>query len=249
MSRKELTVHQRCLLSIVRENIEEYWGEGAFANTFLQDHSGCVPDEYIGEDIYGAIHNKFYAVFSAIARVVEKETGMAFLFTTVSPSYEDITKVILHGYYRGQEEVILLVERIKAWNLWWLSQEKMEESLECWYEEALQAALAYSPSGLKGLRLYEFTILVRNGEQEYLPRQAVAARSLEQARQFAQDYTANFYDGAQWDEGYGAWYPPQGYPAWRLEDVKELDHIIAPIASGEGTAVFKVGPALETEVE
>ena len=237
---------QQTLTDMVRENIQEYWGEGAFDRTFLQDHGGCVPEEYIGEDLHVAIHEKFYAVFSAIARAVEKEAGMAFAFTTVSPSYEDTTRVILHGYYRGQEEVLLLVERIKAWNLWWPSQEEMGESLERWYNEALQAALAYSPSpGLEGLQLYEFTLLVRDGEQEYLPHQVVAARSLEQARQFAQDYCANFYDGAQWDEGYGAWYPPQGYPAWRLEDVRELDHIVAPIASGGGTVTFKVGSALE----
>jgi len=246
---------QEQLVAMVRENIEEYWGEGAFEAAYLQDHGACVPEQYIGEDLCKAICDKFYAVFSAIARVVEKKDGMAFVFTTVASSCEDTTRVILHGYYEDRKEVLLLVERIKAWNLWWPSEEEMGEDLERWYNEARKNALEVRPREIaisqgrppEGFRLYQFTILFRDGEWEYLSPQVVAAKSPEQAEEFAQEYCATFYEAAQWDEGEGAWYHPKGYPAWRVQWVRELARIVAPIASGRGTATFKVRPVLGKE--
>lgn len=92
------------------------------------------------------------------------------------------------------------------------------------------------------LKLYHFTIEVRDGESEYLcggPFHLIAASSEEEAWQYAEEYAKTFFgEGSEEEDGW--WWDPGGTRACRACILEELDSITVPIAGGEGKASFTI---------
>jgi hypothetical protein len=85
---------------------------------YFEDPKGCIPDEYIGEDLMNDIQSKFYFPL-AFLRLLFFSKHAAFrnetLIITIDPSYESPTNYNLILYER---RIVLLQDNWAAWKFW-----------------------------------------------------------------------------------------------------------------------------------
>ncbi len=90
------------------------------------------------------------------------------------------------------------------------------------------------------MRLYEFTLEVQDGENEYLLHQFVAASADRLAARSIQRAAQNFRPNAKYDAKSNLFEAREGYPMWRIGSIREVTEIVAPSADGGGVVVFSV---------
>jgi hypothetical protein len=77
--------------------------------TFFTDYDGCIPIEYISDDLLLDIETKFFYLLSFVRSLVKCGTDVKI---TIMPSYSDMTI-----YTVSTEAVVLEDNGAKAWNL------------------------------------------------------------------------------------------------------------------------------------
>ncbi len=90
------------------------------------------------------------------------------------------------------------------------------------------------------MRLYEFTLEVQDGENEYLLHQFVAASTDRLAARFVQRAAQNFRPNAKYDAKSHLFEAREGYPMWRIGSIREVTEIVAPCSDGGGIVTFSV---------
>lgn len=103
---------------------------------YLDPQDGCLPDEFIGDELLYSIQSKFYEFFQCITQALEKDilepqkAGGAWISIWIDPSYDDETYVLV----TFQSAVLLLYGR-KAWNFSWPAiAELKKEMSELYYD-------------------------------------------------------------------------------------------------------------------
>lgn len=105
----------------------------AFRKMYLQDPHGCVPDEFVGDDVLYAIKGKFYWPFHAVREQLKKEFGNdSRMWIYVDPCHDDTTYALL----TLKNEYVLLSYASKPWSYWWKSEPEMQKELEQWHRAA-----------------------------------------------------------------------------------------------------------------
>lgn|GEM_PF-2760422 len=122
----------RTLVSSVRREINNWHSSRqAFRKMYLQDPHGCVPDEFVGNDLLYSIKEKFYWPLNAVREQLEKEFGNEPpLWVYVDPCYDDTTYALLT---LGNEHVLFSYGS-KPWTFWWKSEAEMGKELRDWYK-------------------------------------------------------------------------------------------------------------------
>jgi len=101
-----------------REQCEAYW---------FKENDGCVPSEYLGEDLYNDIINKFYAPFLYIVENIEKEFKLSsmVLRICVMPCHEGESYVVIHD-----DEKVYLTYQCKAWQFWFGNTKEFDDFVQ-----------------------------------------------------------------------------------------------------------------------
>lgn len=114
------------LLESLRGSVQELFGEEddpdeAIRQLYIGQKDGCVPDDYIGDDLGRAIYRKFYSMGDAIRKLV-----------AVAP--DDLVEIHIEADYVDMtwmaficEDQILLLWQCKPWNFCWSSVDAMFE--------------------------------------------------------------------------------------------------------------------------
>lgn len=108
----------------LKTEIVNQWGcddneQEVLQKLFLQELKGCMPEEFIGDDILTEIRNKYYAFFGAIRDEIEP-----FIEIWIDPSYEDCTATLMI-----LEDKLLYKDCQKAWNFWFGSEEALMDEM------------------------------------------------------------------------------------------------------------------------
>ncbi len=96
---------------------EEDKGDVLVKKLYLEPQEGCVPDEFIGEELLYAVKSKYYAFFSVIRDEVQKEylekkkIHRPWISIVIDPSFEDVTYVVMTF-----QAALLYEHQSKAWN-------------------------------------------------------------------------------------------------------------------------------------
>lgn len=91
-------------------------GDVLVKKLYLEPQEGCVPDEFIGEELLYAVKSKYYAFFSVVRDEVQKEylakkkIQRPWISILIDPSYEDVTHVVM-----AFQAVLLYEHQSKAW--------------------------------------------------------------------------------------------------------------------------------------
>lgn len=133
----------RQMIARVRKVINVWHGQrDAFRKMYLEDPKGCVPEEFIGDDILYAIKGKFYWPFDAVRAQLKKEFGDdRSMYIYVDPCWDDTTYSLL----TLGNEYLLLSYGSKPWTFWWENEQDMKKDLEIWYEIARGRYQKYRP--------------------------------------------------------------------------------------------------------
>lgn len=108
------------MLRNLKANVREHWGvrgdpDKDLREMYLKEPDGCLPDEYLGDDVSQDIINKFYWFLYAIRSEFEE-----FVEIYVVPSYESETVYLMvHGLK------LLVKGHAKAWNFWCENEEEL----------------------------------------------------------------------------------------------------------------------------
>ena len=92
-------------------------GDVLIKKLYLDPQEGCVPDEFIGEELLYAVKSKYYAFFSVVRDEVQKEylekkkIQRPWISIVIDPSYEDVTYVVMTF-----QAALLYEHQSKAWN-------------------------------------------------------------------------------------------------------------------------------------
>ncbi len=82
------------------------------------------------------------------------------------------------------------------------------------------------------MKLYEFTLEVQDGENEYLLPQFVAASTDRLVARFVQNTAQNFRPHAQYDAKANLFQAREGCPTWRIGSIREVTEIVVPHLKG-----------------
>ncbi len=93
------------------------------------------------------------------------------------------------------------------------------------------------------MKLYEFTLEVQDGENEYLLPQFVAASTDRLAARFVQRTAQGFRPHARYDAKANLFQAREGCPTWRIGSVREVTEIVVPCADGGPVVRFAVQAA------
>jgi hypothetical protein len=131
------------MLRCTQKQVNEWHSRrDAFRKLYLQDPKGCVPEEFIGDDILYAIKGKFYWPLNAVREQLEKEFGSdPPMWVYVDPCYDDTTYALL----TLGNELVLFSYGSKPWTFWWENEQDMKKDLEIWYEIARGRYQKYRP--------------------------------------------------------------------------------------------------------
>jgi len=97
---------------------------------YLDPQEGCVPDEFIGEELHYAVKSKFYGFFSVIRDKVhseyleKKRISCPSISISIDPSYEDATTVVV-----SFQNAVLCEYNAKAWNFVWSSVAELQKEM------------------------------------------------------------------------------------------------------------------------
>ena len=97
------------------------------------------------------------------------------------------------------------------------------------------------------MKLYEFTLEVQDGENEYVLSRFVAASTPQAAARFAKNTAKDFQPFARYDAHSNWWEGRGGYPVWRIGSMREVNEIVVPSSEGAGVVVFAVQQVYRTE--
>jgi hypothetical protein len=104
-------------------------------NMYFENPSGCVPTEYLGEDVMNDIHTKFYYPLAFLVWCFQKmhpELNKDSLLITIDPSYDCATNFILHLF---EQKITLLQGSWNAWSFWFKSEADFEDWMDDCFEE------------------------------------------------------------------------------------------------------------------
>ena len=97
------------------------------------------------------------------------------------------------------------------------------------------------------MKLYEFTLEIRDGEQEYILSRYVAANTLNAAVRFAKNTALHFQPNTRYD-AHTDWYEaPVGYPIWRIDSIQEVNELHVPAADNTSIVTFTVQQFYRTD--
>ncbi len=105
-------------------------GELLIKKLYLDSQEGCVPDEFIGEELLYAVKEKFYAIFSVIRDKVaadylhKKNIHCPPISILIEASYEDVTYVVVLF-----QNAVISEYNAKAWNFVWISPEELQKEM------------------------------------------------------------------------------------------------------------------------
>ncbi|OGW81660.1 MAG: hypothetical protein A3G33_08375 [Omnitrophica bacterium RIFCSPLOWO2_12_FULL_44_17] len=117
---------------------------------YLEPQEGCVPEEFVGEDLLYAIKSKYYDFFSVIRDKVENEylrekkihnSGISIY---VDPTYEDTTHVLVIF-----QDVVLCEHDSKAWNFVWPTSEALQKEMANIYYDVRDKLNQYFLEGIR----------------------------------------------------------------------------------------------------
>jgi hypothetical protein len=103
-------------------------------NMYFEDPNGCVPAEYLGEDVMNDIHTKFYYPLAFLVGFFQKihpELKKDSMLITIDPSYECATNYIMNLF---EKKITLLQGSWNAWTFWF----KDEADFENWVDDCLK---------------------------------------------------------------------------------------------------------------
>lgn len=145
------TTRARLRIEDFREFLVDHLGERDYAeqyltDVYLRDPEGCLPEDYLGDDLFISIRDKFWYPIRWLADAIAATTGGAVpassIQIVIEPSYNDSTHVVVFSGTR-----LLFHESWKAWRFWW----QTDDQFEAWANEvraAICARLACEASSL-----------------------------------------------------------------------------------------------------
>jgi len=114
-----------------KENAME---EDYIKDVYLTDNDGCIPSQYLGDDINRDIRGKFARPLNFIIEKVQKELGAKkeglWLYPMIDADYEDATHaaIVMVTHSTGRRD-FLYYNSEKAWNYWFQTREDFEKEL------------------------------------------------------------------------------------------------------------------------
>lgn len=112
---------------------DEDTGKQYFKDVYLSEYEGCIPENWLGDDVMKDIQGKYYTFFRPIVDKALEDLGMGghFVRIAVDPSYEDTTTVVI---YHPDSKRVLLDYDEKAWHFKFRSLKELEEFASGTYE-------------------------------------------------------------------------------------------------------------------
>lgn len=101
---------------------------------YFEKPKGCVPTEYLGDDLLYDIRTKFYFPLAYLRWLFankKPEFKNSELLITIDPSYEGATN---YNVILNEQKIVLLQGSFNAWNFWF----KDEKEFDCWVENCLE---------------------------------------------------------------------------------------------------------------
>lgn len=97
------------------------------------------------------------------------------------------------------------------------------------------------------MKLYEFTLEIRDGEHEYMLSRYVAANTMNAAARFAKKTALHFQPNTRYD-AHTDWYEaPIGFPIWRIDSIHEVNELHVPAADNTSIVTFTVQQFYRTD--
>jgi len=109
---------------------KENEGDLLVKKLYLDPQEGCVPDEFIGEELLYAVKSKFYGFFSVIRDKVhaeyleKKKISYPSISIVIDPSYEDVTSVVV-----SFQNAVICEYNAKAWNFVWSTVAELQKEM------------------------------------------------------------------------------------------------------------------------
>ncbi len=131
-----------------REEIHEQ-----FQEAYITEHAeGCCPDAWIGDDLMGAIIEKFRYVLEVVKEEAISRTDIPshHLITVVEPCWQDSTfAAILHDPWNVTgKKALCWFESTKAWHFCWETEGEMEKALRDMVLEVVESIRKIGATGL-----------------------------------------------------------------------------------------------------
>lgn len=129
---------------------KEEEGEVLIRELYLEPQKGCVPEEFIGEELLYAIKSKYYQFFEAIrvklqAEYLEKKkVHHPWISILVDPTFEDTTWVLVMF-----QKAVLFEHQSKAWNFAWGSVAELQKEMADIYYEMRDRLNEYFLEGIR----------------------------------------------------------------------------------------------------
>lgn len=124
--KKTLLEYHQGLFDSKKENE----GDLLVKKLYLDSQEGCVPDEFIGEELLYAVKSKFYGFFSVIRDKVhaeyleKKKISYPSISIVIDPSYEDVTSVVV-----SFQNTVICEYNAKAWNFVWTTVAELQKEM------------------------------------------------------------------------------------------------------------------------
>lgn len=189
------------MLAYVCRQINEAHGDRtAFRKMYLQEPDGCVPEEFIGDDLMSAIKDKFYWPFDAVRNQLEREFGSErCIWVNIDPTYDDTTNVVLHLDHAH----LLYTYCAKAWKFWWPNENEMKNELLEWHRTARERYKFFAGQFVEkpGHKLYMADFELTSGEYGQPFHHVFEARDRKDLERQIERYLKDYYPGKVRREG------------------------------------------------
>ncbi|HOW87337.1 MAG TPA: hypothetical protein PKV84_01600 [Candidatus Omnitrophota bacterium] len=132
----------------IKKNEDE--GDLLIQKLYLDPQEGCVPDEFIGEELLYAVKSKFYAIFSVIRDKVQvdylekKKISYPPISIAIEASYEDVTYVVV-----SFQNAVISEYNAKAWNFVWTSSAELQKEMADLFYQMRDRLNQYFVEGLR----------------------------------------------------------------------------------------------------
>lgn len=97
------------------------------------------------------------------------------------------------------------------------------------------------------MKLYEFTLEIQDGENEYTLSRYVAAETQNGAARYAKKIAQEYQPLARYDSHSDCWEGRAGYPMWRIGSIRQVNEIVAYAADGTSVVTFGVTQLYRTD--
>lgn len=130
--------------------VKEKEGEALIEKLYLQPQDGCVPDEFIGEELLYAVKSKYYGFFSVIRDKVQadylqkKKINYPPISILIDPSYEDVTYVLVTF-----QSAVLCEYSAKAWNFAWPTVPELQKEMADLFYQTRDRLNKYFVEGMR----------------------------------------------------------------------------------------------------